>query len=78
LIPISRSVPARRAAAFAALAALAFAVSGCGRGGPLEPPPDASAVAKPAESATNENLQVHKSNPPITPPKTPFVLDPLL
>jgi predicted small lipoprotein YifL len=78
LIPISRSVPARRAAAFAALAALAFAVSGCGRAGPLEPPPDASAVAKPAESATNENLQVHNKNPPITPPKTPFVLDPLL
>lgn len=78
MIPISRSVPARRAAAFAALAALGFAASGCGRVGPLEPPPDASAVAKPADSAADENLQVHKKNPPITPPKTPFVLDPLL
>jgi hypothetical protein len=43
----------------------------------LEPPPNASAVAKPADTST-EGLQVRKSNPPIAPPKTPFVLDPLL
>jgi predicted small lipoprotein YifL len=76
LIPITTPVP-RRAVPLALLAALAFAVSGCGRAGPLEPPPNPSAVAKPADS-TSENLQIHKSNPPITPPKTPFVLDPLL
>jgi len=67
----------RRALPFAFLAALAFAASGCGRAGPLEPPPDASAAAKPADSS-NGDVQVHKKNPPITPPKTPFVLDPLL
>lgn len=70
-------VPAPRAVGFALLAALAFAVSGCGRAGPLEPPPDASALAKPADSS-NGDLQVRKKNPPIAPPKTPFVLDPLL
>ena len=77
MIPISRPAALRRALPFALLAALAFAVSGCGRAGPLEPPPNASAVAKAADSSKGE-LQIHKSNPPITPPKTPFVLDPLL
>jgi predicted small lipoprotein YifL len=76
LIPITTPVP-RRAVPIALLAALAFAASGCGRAGNLEPPPDATAVAKPADSSS-ENLQIHKSNPPITPPKTPFALDPLL
>jgi predicted small lipoprotein YifL len=74
-MPISRPAP-RRALPFALLAALAFAGAGCGRVGPLEPPPGATAVAKPASS--NDDLQIHKSNPPITAPKTPFVLDPLL
>ena len=76
MIPTTTPVP-RRAVAFALLAALAFAASGCGRAGPLEPPPSASAVAKPADSSI-DNFQIHKSNPPITPPKTPFLLDPLL
>jgi predicted small lipoprotein YifL len=76
LIPITTPVP-RRAVPIALLAALAFAASGCGRAGPLEPPPDATAVAKPAASSADE-VQIHKKNPPITPPKTPFVLDPLL
>jgi predicted small lipoprotein YifL len=67
----------RRALPFALLSALAFAVSGCGRAGPLEPPPDASAAAKPADSSKGD-FQIHKSNPQITAPKTPFVLDPLL
>ena len=77
MIPVSRPVQARRALPFALLAALAFAVSGCGRAGPLEPPPNASAVAKPADSS-NGGFQIHKSNPPIPKPTTPFVLDPLL
>jgi predicted small lipoprotein YifL len=76
LIPISRPAALRRALPFALLAALAFAISGCGRAGPLEPPPNASAVAKPADSS--KGGQIHKPNPPITAPKTPFVLDPLL
>jgi predicted small lipoprotein YifL len=75
-MPITTPVP-RRAVAIALLAALAFAASGCGRAGNLEPPPAATAVAKPADSS-GDNLQIHKSNPPIKPPKTPFVLDPLL
>jgi predicted small lipoprotein YifL len=79
LILITTPVP-RRAVPIALLAALAFAASGCGRAGPLEPPPDATAVAKPADSAASspDELQIHKRNPPITPPKTSFVLDPLL
>ena len=76
LNPITTPVP-RRAVPIVLLAALAFAASGCGRAGPLEPPPDASALAKPTDSA-NAEPQVHKKIPPITPPKTPFVLDPLL
>jgi predicted small lipoprotein YifL len=76
LIPITTPVP-RRAVAIALLAALAFAASGCGRAGPLEPPPDATAVAKPADSSPDD-LQTRKKNPPIAPPKTSFVLDPLL
>jgi len=77
LIPTTTLVPAPRAVAFALLAALALAVSGCGRAGPLEPPLDASAVAKPSDASPDE-LQIHKKNPPIAPPKTPFLLDPLL
>ena len=77
MIPISRPAALRRALPFALLTALAFAISGCGRAGPLEPPPSASAVAKPDDSS-NGGFQIHKSNPKITAPKTPFVLDPLL
>lgn len=66
----------RRAVPLALLAEMAFDISGCGRAGPLEPPPNASAVAKPADSS--KGGQIRKPNPPITGPKTPFVLDPLL
>ena len=76
MIPISRPAALRRALPFALLAALAFAISGCGRAGPLEPPPNASAVAKPTDASNGG--QIRKPNPPITAPKTPFVLDPLL
>jgi predicted small lipoprotein YifL len=57
-------------------AALALGVAGCGRRGALEPPPDASAVQKPAPSKGEPAAR--KKVPPITPPNTPFVLDPLL
>ena len=71
-----------RAAALLVIFGLAFAVSGCGRKGPLEPPPDASAVNKPATptptpTGSAASLAHHKT-PPIVAPKTPFVLDPLL
>ena len=77
LIGDSRFSRGRRALSFALAAALALGVSGCGRRGALEPPPDASAVQKPATSPNGEPAG-HKKIPPITPPKTPFVLDPLL
>ncbi len=73
---------ARRAAAICVLAALAL--SACGRIGPLEPPPDASAQAKPATPKPNEvtgetlNPQMKPKIPPIVPPNRPFFLDFLL
>ena len=57
--------------------AAALALAGCGRAGPLEPPPDPNAVAKPADSDPT-HVQVHHKPPPIKPPNAPFVLDPLL
>jgi len=76
LVPVSRSRGRRRALSCALAVALALGVAGCGRRGPLEPPPDPSAVQKPAPS--NGEPETRKKVPPITPPKTPFVLDPLL
>ena len=72
----------RRAAAVAALVALGLAA--CGRYGPLEPPPDANAPAKPAAADANAttadalNPQLKQKIPPIVPPNQPFILDPLL
>ncbi len=74
--------PARRALAVVVLAALALA--GCGRYGPLEPPPDASAQAKAAAPKASDaspeamNPQMKPKIPPITPPNQPFFLDFLL
>ena len=74
--------PRRRAAALTALVALGLAA--CGRYGPLEPPPDASAAAKPAATAAPATSadalspQMKPKIPPITPPNQPFILDPLL
>jgi predicted small lipoprotein YifL len=74
--------PRRRAATLAAL--VAFGLAACGRYGPLEPPPDASAAAKPAApaapatSADALSPQVKPKIPPIVPPNQPFILDPLL
>lgn len=73
-----------RAPGLALLAALALA--GCGRIGPLEPPPDASAQApvKPGMPKPNEvsgetlNPQMKPKIAPITPPNRPFFLDFLL
>src|SRR5262249_22282465 len=72
------SVPAGRSRVLAAL--FAFLLAGCGRMGPLEPPPDASAVAKPAQTAEEATLnpQVKPKIPPVTAPKQAFILDPLL
>lgn len=69
----------RRMLALAALASLA----GCGRIGPLEPPPDTNASVKQTSSTGPGTLeaispQVKPKIPPITPPNQSFVLDPLL
>ncbi len=67
-----------------ALAALAMlATAGCGRIGPLEPPPDGGAALKSAVSSAPGSMeaispQVKPKIPPITPPNQPFILDPLL
>ena len=49
----------------------ASALTGCGRMGPLEPPPDASAVQKPEP----KDGYAAKKNVPIKAPDTPFALD---
>lgn len=80
--PWSRFVTAAKIniAALALTALIAGGLGGCGRAGPLEPPPDATAVAKPANDA-NADATVPRAHPkpkPIQPPKQPFILDPLL
>jgi predicted small lipoprotein YifL len=67
-----------RALALAAFVALSAA--GCGRIGPLEPPPDGAAPPKPAPTAAENalNPEAKPKIPPITPPNQPFLLDPLL
>jgi predicted small lipoprotein YifL len=76
---------ARHTLALALLVALALA--GCGRIGPLEPPPEATAQApqaKPAMpkpdalSAESLSPMMKPKIPPITPPNQPFFLDFLL
>ncbi|MGO9421794.1 LPS translocon maturation chaperone LptM [Roseiarcus sp.] len=73
---------ARRALAVAVLVALGL--TACGRYGPLEPPPDASAQAKAPTpkpdqlSGESLNPQMKRKIPPITPPDQPFFLDFLL
>ena len=61
---------------FLALAALVLALSACGRNGDPLPPPDPN--APPPKSDDNPTGFSRPSNPPITPPKKPFILDPLL
>jgi predicted small lipoprotein YifL len=73
--------PPSRCVALAAL--IALAATGCGRIGPLEPPPDANAPPKPAASAAPGSMeaispQLKPKIPPIMPPNQPFILDPLL
>ncbi len=72
---------ATRLAALFLLVGLGLGASGCGRYGPLEPPPDASAAAPTPASSPSDNPASsvsHHSPPPIAAPKTPFALDPLL
>jgi predicted small lipoprotein YifL len=79
----AKSVFVTRALALVLLVGLALAASGCGRRGPLEPPPNASATPVPQATPTAQSDPgglpgSHHKPPPIVVPKTPFVLDPLL
>ncbi|MGD0641954.1 MAG: lipoprotein [Roseiarcus sp.] len=88
MIPAPTRNNAARVAALLLIVGLALGASGCGRRGPLEAPPNASAVATPAPTpspsptaASSDDptaSMTHHKEAPITPPKTPFVLDPLL
>ncbi len=68
--------PRRRGIGFLALAALALGLSGCGRNGDPLPPPDPN--ASPAAKSDDPSGFARPNNPPIVPPKQPFILDPLL
>lgn len=71
--------PQSFAARSCALALLfALGLSGCGRYGPLEPPPDANAPKPANTNPANPASLTHPKIPPIVPPKQPFFLDPLL
>ena len=68
--------PFSRARVALSVAACVLALSGCGRRGDLEPPPDPAAVQTPAPQKTD--LSLHRTQRKIEPPKKDFVLDPLL
>lgn len=72
-------ISARRVAALLLALGVALGAAGCGRRGDLEPPPSPNAVA-PTPSPTGDPLAAmsHHKDQPITPPKGPFALDPLL
>ncbi len=73
------SLLAGRARLPALAALLALTLAACGRYGPLEPPPEANAPPKPANSnPANMGSLAKPSIPPIMPPKQPFFLDFLL
>ena len=80
MIAVARSPSVKRAAAAALVFGLALLAAGCGRRGPLEPPDSAIATPTPAPTASSDlsDQLGRPKNPPITPPKTSFVLDPLL
>jgi len=77
------SKPAYRACGAAPALIVALCLAACGRYGPLEPPPAASAQAAPQPAAAQPPEQAtaglaKRKIPPITAPDQPFVLDPLL
>jgi predicted small lipoprotein YifL len=80
VIAVARSPSVRRAAALSLVLALTLLAAGCGRRGPLEPPSAGIATPAPTPTASSDlSSQLGKpKNPPIAPPKTPFLLDPLL
>ncbi len=68
-------------AALAVIAMAAGSLGGCGRAGPLEPPPDAQATARQESKDANGDPTIPHAHPrpkPIEAPKQSFFLDPLL
>lgn len=57
---------------------VAAVVSGCGRRGRLEAPPDPNAPAVDAASTSRAGVHKRAPNRPFLAPDAPFVLDPLL
>ncbi len=81
MIPAPPRNNAARVAALLLIVGLALGASGCGRRGPLEAPPNPSATATPSATPSSSDptaSTTHHKEAPITPPKTPFALDPLL
>ncbi|THD43946.1 MAG: hypothetical protein E7774_11745 [Bradyrhizobium sp.] len=78
---MSRPSSLKRAAALALVFGVVLLAAGCGRRGPLEPP-EAAATPVPTPSPTaggDPSVQIgHPKAKPIVPPKTPFLLDPIL
>ncbi len=64
-------------AGLAAMLAASLMLSGCGRRGALEPPPDASLTA-PAATTTDGEPQAQPAPPARQKPDRPFALDFLL
>lgn len=68
--------------------ALSLTVSGCGRRGPLEPPPGSIEAQQQEAEEKGETLSnvtipsiskgASRKTPPIRAPKEPFILDPIL
>jgi predicted small lipoprotein YifL len=77
-LTISRFPSAKRVVALSLLFGVALLAAGCGRRGPLEPPGGAIATPTPTASSDVTDQMGRPKNPPITPPKKPFVLDPIL
>jgi predicted small lipoprotein YifL len=79
--PLNRAVKMTFAPALL-MAIAASGVGGCGRAGPLEPPPDAQAVAKSTDQSADNGAggipKPHQRPPAIQAPKQPFFLDFLL
>lgn len=77
--------PYRRLAAAAAVALIAaFALAGCGRKGPLDPPPGAASATGQQRTSNTDLIRSpfgqagQKTEAAPQPPNKAFVLDPLL
>lgn len=75
---MARTRTVRTFAALGVALMLAASLGGCGRRGPLLPPPDPNAPPQAKSDLGKGGVRKRPPNPPIVAPKTPFILDPLL